>query len=56
MPHRIWKHQCTGEKHFVRRGREQCDTCGAIGQYDCWGYSMVEAMGAHRTGKYAMSP
>ena len=58
MPHRIWKHQCMGEDHFVRLGREQCDTCGAIGQYDGWGYNRIEAMGAYqrRTGMKPLGP
>jgi hypothetical protein len=58
MPHRIWKHQCTNNDYFIWLGLEQCETCGKFGEYDGWGYNMVEAMGAYqrRTGMKPLGP
>jgi hypothetical protein len=48
MPHKRWKHICPSTKSAVRLGARKCTSCGQEGEYDGWGYSRIEAMGAYQ--------
>jgi hypothetical protein len=57
MVHRMWKHGCGCEKHYLASGAENCPRCGQPGEFAGWARSVVEQMGhtQSRTG-YPFNP
>jgi len=47
MPHPRWKHYCFERKSTVWLGKDQCDDCCVLGEYDGWHFNMWESMAAY---------
>lgn len=55
MPHRIWRHVCTGTGTVQQLGSPSCTLCEIPGEPDGWRYGRHEDMGRYQT-RYGLKP
>jgi len=48
MPQKMWKHTCPEGGRSFWMGTSFCSSCGEVGEYDGWHYSMHEAMAKYQ--------